>query len=219
MMRTILLAFAFLVFTLPSLAQTYYSSDPASAILFCGGITSSNVLNDTASSNNVVSLMGGLKYRIILSEKFNLNLGAVYTGKGYKREKPIQKFRYYYLDIPLYLQYHLVQDVRIDLGAQYSVFSMGNITVIDDSKSSGVNHQRISALRPNDYGLRAGINIKMHDNFDLAAQYYLSLSALQKAASPGDFSVFNVHLQYYMVKFYNRGKKKDDPASGNGTGG
>lgn len=197
--------------SLTGFAQRYYSSEPTSAIIFTGGMTSSNVLNDSVSASSpVLALMGGLKYRYLISEKFSINAGALYSGKGYKREKLVEKYRYYYLDIPLYFQYHIVPDIKIDLGAQYSIFSMGNVTLLDDSKSSGVNHKRIAALKPNDYGLLAGINLKMHDNFDIAAQYYLSLSAFQKAVSPGDFSVFSLQLQYYMVKFYNAGKKKEE---------
>lgn len=214
-MKRIFLAFVLLSAGLTGFAQKYYSSDPTSAIVFSGGITSSNVLNDSVTpSSSVIALMGGLNYRLMLSEKLSLNAGLLYAGKGYKREKPEEKYRYYYLDLPLYLQYHVVPDVKIDLGAQYSVFSMGNVTVLDDSKSSGVNHKRISALKPNDYGLLAGLNLSMGKNFDLAAHYYLSLSAFQKAFSPGDFSVFNVQLQYYMVKFYNARKKKE-ATSGN----
>lgn len=208
MMRRSAAFFVLFVISFPVFSQRYYTSDPSGSIIFMAGLNSSNLITDTAKHASVKTPLGGLMYSFIASEKFNVNLGANYIAKGYKNEKLHQKHRYFYVDIPLYVQYKPGPDLRIDLGAQYSIFTNATTTLLDGDKKGGQNTIRHNEpLKSHDPALLAGIDLKITDDFDLAARYTRSFSTFKKEAG---FSSFQLHIHYHMLKFYGRGKKKEE---------
>jgi hypothetical protein len=206
-MKKVLLLPVLFFIALTCYSQKYYSADPTSSILFNVGISSSAFVNDTAKFARLVGYTGGLMYSKAISEKFNVYLAGMYSLKGYKRESPVEKHRHYFLDIPLYFQFKPSPDIRFDLGAQYSLFSFSTVTILDGAKSNGFNTIRNNKkLGSSPYSGLAGIDIRLHDNFDMAARYTFSLS--KKA--DGMFSIFELQLHYYMIQFYNKGKVKEE---------
>ena len=70
-------------------AQTY-SSNPSSTFAFTIGLTNTNLVNDTLGLESGVLYNGGFIYSLMLNNKLNIAVEALYTGKGLKKDSPIQ---------------------------------------------------------------------------------------------------------------------------------
>ena len=186
-----------------SFSQTVYSSDESSRFSFTAGMTSSNLINDTSHFQSAILCGGGFMYGITLSEKFNITANILYTGKAFKSDKPTVKYHYFYLDFPLYLQYKLGDNVRINLGGQYSQYTNSSIVVLDGGSASGVNIEKSTSIKDNDYGFLAGIEIDITDDISLAARYSASTSAFFEK-NKVNFGVFQLSLNYDV---YNSHRK------------
>jgi hypothetical protein len=203
-MKKIVAALACSFFAMSGFAQRYYTNEPSGAILFVAGFNTSRLHTDTAKYTSVKTPMGGLLYSRVLSGKFNVNFGGIYVAKGYNNEKEYAKHRYFYVDIPLYAQYKASDDIRFDLGAQYSIFT----NAVTTNTNGGTHRVSGSAsLKPADYGFMAGIDAKLNTSLDITARYTRSLSSFK--GEPG-FSSLELHIHYYMLTFYGHGKRKEE---------
>lgn len=197
------------LFSVQGYCQRYYTNEPSGAILFAAGLNNSRTLHDTASYASVKTPLGGLLYSRVINDRFNLDMGVMYAAKGYNYEKYHTKNRFFYIEIPLYAQYKLSEDVRFDLGAQYSIFTSGISTFPNGDTGSGKDHVSINdSPDDNYYSMIAGVDIKLNDHFDLTAHYTRSLETFQNKVG---FDSFELHLHYYMLRFYGHGKKEETP--------
>lgn len=189
-------------FAVAAYGQRHYTGEPSSSIFLQGGMTSSDVVHDGAASRRIVSPTAGLVYRLSAHKKINVNLGLQLAGRGFQADKPISKYRFYYFDVPFYMQYKLSDDLRFDFGAQYSTFISGRSTVLDGTKTNGITKIKAgTALIPTEVSSFLGIDFRVFDDVDLSARYVLSLDAFQKQPS---FNSIELRLSYTMVSFYKK---------------
>ena len=199
------------LFSFTAFSQVY-SNKESSRFSFTLGMTSSNLIKDTIKHKSGILCNAGFIETVVLSDKFNIGLEALYTGKAFKDEARIVKYRYFYLDVPLYLQFKASESIRFNLGAQFSQFINSKIIVIDGSAQTGVNVQPYNNIKPADYSFLAGAEIDMNDNIALAARYTLSTSTFfEKKAT--NFGVFQFSLNFAIYRshkqLFNRNKEKE----------
>ena len=189
-----------------------YSNKESSTFSFTVGMTSSNLINDSVKYKSGILCNGGFMYTVVLSDNVNVGLELLYTGKAFKNESPIIKYRYFYVDVPIYLQYKLGENIRFNLGAQYSTFTNSKIIQIDPGSKSGINVQPYNNIKPADVGLLFGIEIDLNTNIALAARYTISASTFYDKNSV-NFGVFQLSLNYAVYRshkqFLNRHKEKE----------
>jgi hypothetical protein len=184
----------------PVLSQTY-SNKVSSILSFNAGMTSSNIINDKIDSRSGISYSAGLGYYLMLNDRFNAGIELLYTGKAFKTESPIVKFRYYYADIPLVLQMKFGENLRLNAGAQYSYSTNSHMIILDPSKPNGVRSTKISAIKINDYSVLGGLEFDINDLICVGARYTISTSAFLDSKETA-FSVFMVSVKYSPVKTY-----------------
>ncbi|MCW3102221.1 MAG: hypothetical protein JWO09_661 [Bacteroidetes bacterium] len=181
-------------------AQTY-SNKESSILSFTAGVTSSNLLNDSIHFKPGILFHGGLAYALMLNEKLNAGIELQYTGKAFKNESPIIKYRYYFVDIPLYLQLKLGGSIRVNAGVQYSIATNSQMVTIDPSKASGVNAININALKQTDYGFLGGLEFDISKEIAVSARYSISASTFFQKNEP-NFGVFQLSLKYSPIRTY-----------------
>src|SRR3954468_13755193 len=93
-----------------------YSNKPSSIYCFKIGMTSSNLVDAPVHYKSGILFNGGFAYAIMLNKRLNIGLEALYSGKAFKRESPVVKYRCYFVDIPLYAQINLSDNIRINAG-------------------------------------------------------------------------------------------------------
>jgi hypothetical protein len=177
-------------------------------------MTSSNLLKDSISYKPGILFNGGFMYGVSLSDKFNLAANVLYSGKSFKNDSPIIKYRYFFLDVPLYLQYKLGDNIRINLGGQYSWATNSKIIVIDGATSSGVNIINASSIKATDYGFLAGAEIDLTDNISAAARYTISGSTFFEKDKI-NFGVFQFSFNYVVYRSHNHLFQKEKTETGN----
>jgi len=184
----------------PLSAQTY-SNKESSILSFTAGVTSSNLLNDSIHFKPGILFHGGLAYSLMLNERLNAGIEVQYTGKAFKNESPIIKYRYYFVDIPLYLQLKLGGSIRVNAGGFYSIATNSQVVTIDPSKANGVNATKINALKPTDYGFLAGVEFDVSKDIAISARYSISGSTFFQKNEP-NFGVFQLSLKYSPIRTY-----------------
>lgn len=200
------------LFCFKATSQVVYSNTESSTFSFTVGMTNSNLINDSVKYRTGTLFNGGFIYTIVLSDKLNVGLEALYTGKAFRNESPLIKYRYFYIDVPLYLQYKLSESVRFNLGAQYSSFTNSKIVILDGQSTSGVKVQPYTNIKPADVGVLFGAEVDLSKNLSLAARYTISTSTFYQKNSI-NFGVFQVSLNYAVYRshkqFLNRHKEKE----------
>ena len=101
-------------------SQDVYSNKESATFSFTLGLTSSDLYHDTINYSQGILFNGGLVYTLTFSDKLNAGIELSYTGKSVKKDNPIIKYRFGYIDIPLYLQYKISDGIRANIGVQYS---------------------------------------------------------------------------------------------------
>lgn len=189
-----------------------YSNLESSTFSFTAGMTSSNLINDSIKHKPSILWSAGFMYTVVVSDNFNVGLELLYTGKAFKDESKIIKYRYFYIDVPVYLQYKLSESIRFNIGAQYSSFTNSKIILIDGGSSGGVNILPYNNIKPADIGVLFGAEIDLSKNIALAARYTLSASTFYDKNSI-NFGVFQLSLNYAVYRshkqFLNRHKEKE----------
>ncbi len=176
-----------------------YSNKVYSTFSFTVGMTSSRLLNDTITYRPGILCSGGFMYTIVLSDKLNIGLELLYTGKAFRTESPITKFRYFYVDVPVYLQYKLGDNIRFNMGGQYSTFTNSKIVLLDQTSANGVNVQPYNNIKPADVSFLAGVELDLNENFALATRYTISSSAFFDKTQVS-FGVFQLSLNYVVYR-------------------
>ncbi|MDF2436705.1 MAG: hypothetical protein K0Q95_1081 [Bacteroidota bacterium] len=184
----------------PLSAQTY-SNKESSILSFTVGMTSSNLINYPVKFRSGILFNGGLVYSLMLNDKFNVGIEALYTGKGFKNESPIIKYRYFFADIPLYLQLKVGGAIRFNLGGQYSIATSGHQILLDPSKENGVRSEKVSPLRTSDYGILGGMEVDLSKQISVGARYTISGSTFFEQDN-FNFGVFQFSFKYSPIRTY-----------------
>ncbi|HEX8516303.1 MAG TPA: outer membrane beta-barrel protein [Bacteroidia bacterium] len=198
--RALIVCLVLPVFSFRGSAQVY-SNKVSSLLAFTGGVTSSNLINDSVKFRSGIMFSAGLSYNLMLNKRLNAGIDVLYTGKAFKYDSPIIKFRYFYLDLPLYVQINLSENVRVNTGVQYSIATNAQVVTLDPSEANGVDIQSTRALKPTDLSVLGGMEFDISKSIAVAARYCLSTSTfLQKHES--NFGVFTLSLKYSPIKTY-----------------
>lgn len=204
--RNLFFSFILFYFSTSIFSQKIYTNEPGGSINFSGGLTSSKYTPDSSGLSPIKLFTAGIYGSIVLNQKFNINLGAYFSGKGFIQDKGQVKFRLFYADFPLYIQYKIIDNIMIDGGFQYSQFA-GGVKVFSDS--TGVNKDKLSFGKANDNSVFGGIEFRILKDFSLGARYIVSTD---KFLNPKEqsFSVFQFTLNYTALTFYEKifGKRK-----------
>ncbi len=187
-------------FSIRVFAQVVYSNKPSSTFSFTLGLTSTNLVNDTTDLKSGILFSGGFIYTFNLSEKINIGMECLYTGKGLRQDSPILKYRYYYIDIPLYFQLKLSESIRLNAGMQYSNFTNSNIQYMD---STGVKVKSYNSIKNTDFGVLFGAEINITNDLSIAARYTLSASTFFEK-NKVNFGVFQFSLNYVAFRTYKQ---------------
>ena len=198
------------LFSFTTFSQVY-SNKESSTFSFTLGMTSSNLIKDTVAHKPGILCNAGFIETVVLSDRFNIGLEVLYTGKAFKDDARTVKYRYFYLDVPLYLQYKASESIRFNLGAQFSQFVNSKIVVIDGAAATGINVKPYNNIKPADYSFLAGAEIDLNDNIVLAARYTISTSTFFEKKGT-NFGVFQCSLNFAIYRshkqLFNRNKEK-----------
>ncbi len=190
-------------------SQTVYSNKEYSRLSLFVGMTSSDLYNDTINYTSGIFFSGGFNYTIRLSEKMNIGIDLIYSGRAVKKDSPIIKYRYGYLAIPIYAQLKFSENLRANLGLEYAKFLNSQYSYIDGSKKNGMHIQSFRSNLDNDYGLLAGLEIDIKKDFTLAGRYTYSLKGITNSQS-AYFGVFQLSFAYVLNRSHKQifGKKE-----------
>jgi hypothetical protein len=201
--KTLVLA-VFCCSSLVSSSQTY-SNEPAGMYAFTAGITSCNMLRDSVHYNSGILFSAGISFSEALSDRFNLGFDVLYTGRSFKSEDPIIKYRFFYIDVPVYIQYKISESFRFNLGAQYSKFTNSQRIVIDGTAKGGTGSHRYDYqnIKDMDYGFLGGLEINLGENVGIGARYTVSGSTFFEKNKP-NFGVFTLSMFYVAHRSYRQ---------------
>jgi hypothetical protein len=198
--RVLILILVLSFFKTSTFGQSY-SNKESSIFSFTAGLTSSNLIKDSVSYQPGIWINGGFTYCLMLNKRLNAGIELLYTGKAFKTESPIIKFRYYYLDIPLYAQVNVSENIRINAGGQFSIATTAQYIVSDTVSNSGVKSYDTKNIKPMDYGILLGVEFDLNKTIALGARYTVSGSAFfEKNAI--NFAVFQFSVKYSPIKTY-----------------
>jgi len=194
-------------FTKTFFSQTVYTNKETQSFGFTVGMTSSDIYRDTINYEQGIFFNGGLVYTLSFSDKSNIGMELLYTGKKVKRSKPIMKFAFSYIDVPVYYQLKLSDNFKLNLGIQYSNYVNATYDTLDGSKSNGVHTQPLTTTMGNDFGVLAGLEFGITKNLFVSARYTLSVKSFAETQSPY-FGVFQFSFKYVVFRGYKQLFKK-----------
>ena len=211
--KALILLLVLYFFSTAVFSQTVYSNKPSSTFYFTVGLTSSNLIKDSLNYKSGILFNGGFIYSVTVSDKINIAGELLYTGKGFKQDSPIIKYRYFYVDIPVYLQLKFSSSIRAIIGAQYSIFANSQVVNFDGSKANGINVTKFNNIKNQDYGFLVGAEINITENLSMAARYTLSTSTFFEKDKI-NFGVFQLSFNYVAFRTYQQFfHKKENPKS------
>jgi hypothetical protein len=184
-------------------AQTY-SNKESFRYSFTAGLTSSNLMKDSVKYRPGIYGNAGITAALVLNERINLGLEGLFSGKAFKQDSPIVKYRFFYLDFPLYIQYKLGDgSIRVNAGAQYSKFIGSRKVELDPNSANGVHQFNYVNIKDMDYSLLIGAEADLLQNLSFGARYTISTSAFAENGPPA-FGVFQFSLSYVGFRSYRQ---------------
>ena len=183
-------------------SQTIYSNKETASFAFTLGLTSSNLYNDSIMFKSGILFNAGFVYSLTLSEKSKLGVELLLSGKSFKKESPIVKYRFGYADIPVYYQYNFSEDFKLNVGVQYSKNIFGQKIILDGTKKNGVNTLPFSTSIDNDIGILAGLEFNFLENLNLGARYTFSSTIFSKG-NPY-LGLFQFSIKYYTWRSHKQ---------------
>lgn len=194
----------FYFFSANLFSQTYSNKESA-RFAFTVGMTSSNLVKDSIHYKSGILFDGGFVYMLVLGSHLNLGLELLYEGKAFKNDSPIIKYRYFYVDVPLYLQINLSESIRLNVGGQYSKYTSSQVSNVDGSANSGTGaHTRnFNNIKDQDYSFLLGAEIDLNNNVSMGARYTLSGSTFFEQNKP-NFGVFQLSFKYIAFRSYRQ---------------
>jgi hypothetical protein len=204
------------LFSISVFSQTVYSNKESSTFSFTVGLTSSNLFHDTIGYSSDIYFNAGFMYTVVCSDKLNVGIEVLYTGKAVKKELPLTKYRFTYIDLPIYLQYKFSENIRANLGIQYSKLIDSQYSYLDGSNASGMHSKSLDTRLGNDYGVLLGAEIDITKNITIAGRYTLSTKSFLDKASPY-FGVFQFSISYVAFRSYKQFFHKKESLSKDGA--
>ncbi len=183
-------------------SQIVYSNKETASFAFTLGMTSSNLYNDSIKFNSGILFNAGFVYALALAEKSKIGAEILLTGKAFKKENPIVKYRTGFVDVPLYYQYNFSDDFKFNIGVQYSKKIFAHQVVFDGSKKSGTNKLPFNSNIDSDFGVLAGLEFNLLENFNLGARYTVSTNVFSSGKSY--FGVFQFSIKYYTWRSHKQ---------------
>lgn len=201
--KALILIVVFCFFSRTVFSQDVYSNKESATFAFTVGLTSSDLYRDTINYSAGILFNGGFVYTLTFSDKLNGGIELLFTGKALRKEKPLTKYRFGYIDIPLYLQYKFSDGIKANLGIQYSKMLDANYLNIDPSQANGMHKKPLDSNLDNDYGVLLGAEIHLNKNLELAARYTLSAKSFVDKSTPY-FGVFQLSFKYIVYRSYKQ---------------
>jgi len=184
-------------------AQTVYSNHESSTFAFTVGLTTTGLYRDTIKYQQGIFFNGGFVYALAFSDKSNLGIELLLTGKAIKTSSPLIKYHFIYIDLPIYYQYKFSHNIRSDIGIQYSQFYAATYDTLDGSKGRGVNTVKLNTNMKNDLGVLGGIELGIQKNLFINARYILSTNAFLNSPTPY-FGMFQFSFKYVVFRGYKQ---------------
>jgi len=199
-----------LSFFQPSISAQTYSNKASSVFSFKVGLTSSNLFHDSVSYKSAIMLNAGFAYSLRINDRVNAGIELLYTGKAFKTDSPIIKYRNFFVDVPLFAQINLSESIRLEAGGQYSIATTAHYVRSDTTTTSGVKKIKTDPVRSFDYGFLLGVEFDLNKNIALGARYTISGPLLFDKNDPG-FGVFQFSIKYSPIRTYKVffGKKEE----------
>jgi hypothetical protein len=188
-------------------SQTYYSNKESSTFSFTLGLTSTGLYNDTISYQQGILFNGGFVYTHIITDKTNIGVELLYSGMAVKSSSPIIKYRFGYIDIPVYFQYKFSDNFLANIGIQYSKYMSSKYYYLDGSHAGGVHPEPLATKMGDDVAVLAGIELGLSKNLFIAGRYTLSTNPFFDKASPY-FGVFQLSFRYVVFRGFQQSDKK-----------
>jgi hypothetical protein len=183
-------------------AQTY-SNKPSFLWGLTAGMTSSNLVNNNSDFKAGILFNGGGHFALMLNDRWNLALEALYGGRAFRNETPVIRYSFYYADFPLFIQLKASESIRFNAGFQYSKFINSKFSRIDGSSKNGMHSYTYENIRDQDYSVLAGAEIDLNKNLSVGARYTLSASAFTGNKIP-NFGVFAISFRYVAYRSYRQ---------------
>ncbi len=192
-------------------AQTVYSNKASSTFAFSLGMTSTGLYRDTVSYQQGILFNGGFVYIHSLTEKSNIGVELLYSGKAFKRSSPIIKYRFGYIDLPVYYQYKFSDNIMADIGGQYSKYISSKYYYLDGSRAGGVHPEALSTNLSDDIGILVGVELGLAKNLFISARYTFSTKPFLDKTS-AYLGVFQFSFKYVIFRNYKQSEKKPTTA-------
>ncbi len=207
----IILSFFICLVSALSFSQTVYSNKEQSTFSFTFGITSTGCYRDTIAYSQGILFNGGFVYILSLSDKSNIGMEGLFSGKAFKSSSPFIKYRFGYADVPIYYQYKFSTNIRADIGAQYSKYITSQYYYLDGSKSTGVHKEALATKIGDDYGVLAGVEFGIAKNLFITARYTVSANSFINKSTPY-LAVFQCSFRWVVFRGYKQmfNKKPQD---------
>jgi hypothetical protein len=200
--KRIIFCFIFCAFYSNIFSQKVYSNRESYILSFAPGINSSDLYRDTINYSQGIFFSGGLINTFVLSKRINASVGILYTGKSVKKDAPIIKYHFEYLELPLYIQYKLSESIKVNTGFQYSKYLNSQFIFLDGSRHNGLHSKSLSSNMYNDYSVLVGAEFNLSKNVSIEGRYTLSLKSLYK--NTPYFGMFQLSFNCALYKGYRQ---------------
>ncbi len=197
----ILTCFIICFFQTVVISQTVYSDQESYTLSFKAGVNSTNLYKDTISYFQGIFFHGGFVNTFVFSNKINACLEIIYAGKSIKKDPPLVKYHFEYLDIPLYLQYKFSENIKANIGIQYSKYLSSQYIYIDGSKKNGMHTKTLFSNMYNDFSVLLATEFNLSKQLSLEGRYTLSTKFISSKSIPY-FGVFQLSFKAVMFDSY-----------------
>ena len=194
-----------------SFSQTVYSDKEQSTFSFTIGMTSTGCFRDTIKYSQGVLFNGGFDYIISVTDKSNIGIEGLFSGNAFKTSSPFVKYRFGFVDLPLYYQYKISNNIRTDFGVQYSKLITSQYYYLDGSKNTGVHKEPLKTNIGDDVRVLAGIEFGIAKNLFVNARYTVSANSFLNSTIPY-LGVFQFSFRWVVFRGYKQmfNKKPQD---------
>jgi Outer membrane protein beta-barrel domain len=200
--RIIVIAVCVFLFDKDARAQEY-TSTPSFRSYFTIGFNGANIYKDSIPYNFGFMGQAGAGGTFLLHNNSRLGIEALYSVKKFKLTSDKIKYQITYLDIPLFYQHNFKEQIRINVGIQYSVLINAKSVFLDGSKKNGINFYPLKSNLSNDLALLAGLEIYLSENVFVGFRYTVSSTIITDNQKPY-LTTFQFSLNYF---FFNNYKK------------
>lgn len=151
-----------------------------------GGISFGKLVSDQEREYLKMPFVG-LNFGFPLSPKATLNAGAMFNIRGEKTTIPFQKWRYSYIELPLFVQVEVLEDLRFEVGGRGSYLQKYEFGELNGSSNSGIGYIDLEKPEVFNFGFVFGLHSKLSENLSMYLRYDRSLSFSHLTPLHADF--------------------------------